>query len=146
MSCIKISLKRDAVWDQNRQLFFKKKGELHFYFILCTPCFVHFFLFCWFVFSKSCTRSIEVWVCDCLMYFVFPQGPTFPDPINTPEDLKRLNESVDVTKSLKYVSDAITLTRHKLEGKVPLIGFAGAPVSHLALCMALVVWTSHKKS
>lgn len=28
---------------------------------------------------------------------------------------------------LKYVYDAITLTRHKLEGKVPLIGFTGAP-------------------
>jgi uroporphyrinogen decarboxylase len=29
---------------------------------------------------------------------------------------------------LKYVGEAITLTRHKLEGKVPLFGFSGAPV------------------
>lgn len=30
---------------------------------------------------------------------------------------------------MKYVYDAIALTREKLNGKVPLIGFAGAPVS-----------------
>jgi len=34
-----------------------------------------------------------------------------------------------VNETLKYVGDAITLTRHKLDGKVPLIGFTGAPVS-----------------
>ena len=33
----------------------------------------------------------------------------------------------DVKQELKYVFDALTLTRHKLEGKVPLIGFTGAP-------------------
>ena len=33
---------------------------------------------------------------------------------------------------LKYVFDAITLTRHKLEGKVPLIGFTGAPWTLMA--------------
>ena len=38
---------------------------------------------------------------------------------------------VDVHKELGYVFSAITLTRHKLEGKVPLIGFCGAPVSEL---------------
>ena len=46
----------------------------------------------------------------------------------TPEDLDKLETNVDVKKSLGYVFDAITLTRHKLEGKVPLIGFSGAPV------------------
>ena len=34
--------------------------------------------------------------------------------------------------ALKYVFDAITLTRHKLEGKVPLIGFTGAPWTLMA--------------
>merc|ERR1719431_2006778 len=33
---------------------------------------------------------------------------------------------------MKYVYDAITLTRHKLEGKVPLIGFTGAPWTLMA--------------
>lgn len=56
------------------------------------------------------------------------QGPTFPEPLVSPEDLEKLEKKVDVKKSLGYVYDAITLTRHKLEGKVPLIGFSGAPV------------------
>jgi uroporphyrinogen-III decarboxylase len=30
--------------------------------------------------------------------------------------------------ALGYVFEAITLTRHELKGKVPLIGFCGAPV------------------
>lgn len=43
--------------------------------------------------------------------------------------IKKLNENVVVEETLGYLMDAITLTRHKLEGKVPLIGFSGAPVS-----------------
>ena len=56
------------------------------------------------------------------------KGPTFPDPLKDPEDLQRLKTKVDVKKELDYVFKAITLTRHKIEGKVPLIGFTGAPV------------------
>lgn len=57
------------------------------------------------------------------------KGPTFPEPLKEPEDLQRLQAKVDVDKELGYVFKAITLTRHKIEGKVPLIGFTGAPVS-----------------
>ena len=32
---------------------------------------------------------------------------------------------------MKGTLEAITMTRKKLEGKVPLLGFAGAPVSQL---------------
>lgn len=56
------------------------------------------------------------------------KGPTFPEPLKEPEDLQRLQAKVDVDKELGYVFKAITLTRHKIEGKVPLIGFTGAPV------------------
>ena len=42
--------------------------------------------------------------------------------------LQKLKKDVDLVKSLGYVFSAITLTRQKLEGKVPLIGFSGAPV------------------
>jgi uroporphyrinogen decarboxylase len=59
----------------------------------------------------------------------FYQGMIFDFLLDTPEDLDKLNTVVDVTQELHYVMDAITLTRQKLEGKVPLIGFAGAPVS-----------------
>ena len=53
-------------------------------------------------------------------------GPTFDKPLSTPDDIKSL-VIPDVRVALKYVFDAITMTRHKLEGKVPLIGFTGAP-------------------
>ncbi len=43
----------------------------------------------------------------------------------------------DVYKELGYVFDAISLTREKLEGSVPLIGFSGAPWT----LMAYMVYT-----
>ncbi|KAM7447061.1 hypothetical protein ABFA07_004704 [Porites harrisoni] len=55
------------------------------------------------------------------------KGPVFPDPIREPSDIEKLKQEVDLQKSLGYVFRAITLTRVKLEGKVPLIGFSGAP-------------------
>ncbi|KAJ3356523.1 hypothetical protein HDU83_000874 [Entophlyctis luteolus] len=54
-------------------------------------------------------------------------GPYFPQPLRTPEDLARLDKKPDVHATLQYVFDAITLTRTKLDGRVPLIGFSGAP-------------------
>jgi uroporphyrinogen decarboxylase len=54
-------------------------------------------------------------------------GPHFPNPIRTLEDLSRIKKEVDVHKELGYVFDAITLTRRKLDGRVPLFGFVGAP-------------------
>ena len=53
-------------------------------------------------------------------------GPVFDKPLVNPGDIDSLTIP-DVNTVLKYVFDAITLTRHKLEGKVPLIGFTGAP-------------------
>ena len=54
-------------------------------------------------------------------------GPVFTDPLKTPKDMKQLCSSVEALPKLQYVFEAITLTRHKLNGKVPLIGFTGAP-------------------
>ncbi|KAI4454669.1 methyltetrahydrofolate:homocysteine methyltransferase related [Holotrichia oblita] len=53
-------------------------------------------------------------------------GPVIKDPV-TIENLKNLN-SEGAANRLNYVGKAITLTRKKLNGKVPLIGFSGAPV------------------
>eukprot|EP00055_Hartaetosiga_balthica_P000336 m.136259 g.136259 ORF g.136259 m.136259 type:complete len:702 (+) comp10557_c0_seq1:76-2181(+) len=55
------------------------------------------------------------------------KGPVFPNPIATEEDLEALNPNPDVNEELGYVFRAITVTRHRLKGHVPLIGFAGAP-------------------
>jgi len=60
------------------------------------------------------------------------KGPTFDDPLTTPEDLKKLKQVVDVKKELGYVMAALTLTRKELNGRVPLLGFIGAPWTLLA--------------
>jgi len=58
------------------------------------------------------------------------KGPHFPEPLVSPEDKQYqeiMDRKVDVKESLDYVYKAITLTRQKLRGRVPLIGFCGAP-------------------
>ncbi|KAG0070420.1 Uroporphyrinogen decarboxylase in heme biosynthesis [Podila epicladia] len=60
------------------------------------------------------------------------KGPHFPDPLVVPSDMSRLRQDVDVNKELKYVFEAITMTRHALRGRVPLIGFVGAPWTLMA--------------
>ncbi|PNP41337.1 hypothetical protein TGAMA5MH_06661 [Trichoderma gamsii] len=58
------------------------------------------------------------------------KGPHFPNPLQNPLDgqyEKVLDSKVDVAAELDYVYKAITLTRKKLAGRVPLIGFCGAP-------------------
>ena len=53
-------------------------------------------------------------------------GPRFPHPLRTPGDFDRLRE-VSPEDALGYVLDALRLARRELAGRVPLIGFAGAP-------------------
>ncbi|KAL2172105.1 hypothetical protein VTG60DRAFT_475 [Thermothelomyces hinnuleus] len=58
------------------------------------------------------------------------KGPHFPNPLRSPDDgqyAELLKRDVDVAKELDYVYKAITLTRKKLQGRVPLFGFCGAP-------------------
>lgn len=54
------------------------------------------------------------------------KGPVLPDPIKTINDLSRIRVP-DVDDTLHYVFDAIKLIKQELNGRVPLIGFAGAP-------------------
>ncbi|MHA4807977.1 uroporphyrinogen decarboxylase [Flavitalea flava] len=54
------------------------------------------------------------------------KGPFLPDPVKQPKDLDRLILP-DVEEKLGYVFDALRLTKKTLDGRVPLIGFAGAP-------------------
>lgn len=53
------------------------------------------------------------------------RGPVFPKRIASVADLKSLH--VSDAEELNYVHDAIMLTKRELNGRVPLIGFAGAP-------------------
>lgn len=54
------------------------------------------------------------------------KGPILPNPIKTNADLNRVRVP-DVHETLGYVFDAIKLIKQELNGRVPLIGFAGAP-------------------
>lgn len=54
------------------------------------------------------------------------KGPILPAPIKGIQDLQRV-EVPDVQERLHYVFDAIRLIKKELDGRVPLIGFAGAP-------------------
>lgn len=53
-------------------------------------------------------------------------GPRFPDPIRLYTQIRDLKD-IDPSRDLKYVADAIILTQQRLAGRVPLIGFSGAP-------------------
>ena len=53
------------------------------------------------------------------------KGPVFPKRITSEADLSSLH--IAQAEELQYVLDAIRLTKKELQGKVPLIGFAGAP-------------------
>jgi uroporphyrinogen decarboxylase len=54
------------------------------------------------------------------------KGPVFPKTINTPSELSHIRIA-DPEADLSYVMEAIKLVKNDLNGKVPLIGFAGAP-------------------
>ena len=54
------------------------------------------------------------------------KGPVLPDPIKTVKDLIRVRVP-NVDETLGYVFEAIKLIKQELNGRVPLIGFAGAP-------------------
>jgi uroporphyrinogen decarboxylase len=54
------------------------------------------------------------------------KGPSLPSVIQSQKDVDALRTD-GVEENLKYVMDALSLTKKELNGRVPLIGFAGAP-------------------
>lgn len=54
------------------------------------------------------------------------KGPSFDAPIRSAADVDRLR-AVHPAEHLAYTLDALRLVRRELDGRVPLIGFAGAP-------------------
>lgn len=52
-------------------------------------------------------------------------GPQFPEPLCSSDDISKLDRGI--TGKLQYVFDAISETKRRLNGRVPVIGFAGAP-------------------
>ena len=54
------------------------------------------------------------------------KGPSLPKVVQAQKDIDALI-TTGAEDSLKYVCDALSLTKKELNGRVPLIGFAGAP-------------------
>jgi uroporphyrinogen decarboxylase len=57
--------------------------------------------------------------------FVSGEGPVIENPVRTSEDIDTL--SISNTDELGYVGESIQLAVRQLAGRVPVIGFAGAP-------------------
>ncbi|MCE2613749.1 uroporphyrinogen decarboxylase [Flavobacteriaceae bacterium D16] len=61
-------------------------------------------------------------------------GPYLPEPIRNAADLEHV-VIPDVDIELGYVMEAIKMTKEKLNGEIPLIGFAGSPWTLLCYCV-----------
>lgn len=60
------------------------------------------------------------------LYFVAGEGPRFERPLRDAAAISRLGVP-DMETELRYVMDAVRMTRRALDGRVPLIGFSGSP-------------------
>lgn len=58
--------------------------------------------------------------------FAKGEGPVIHNPIRSRADVEALRV-IDPCEDLRHVLDAVQLVRRELDGKTPLIGFAGAP-------------------
>lgn len=60
------------------------------------------------------------------LYFEEGEGPRFQHPVTDEAAIAKLAVP-DPHDELRYVTDAVTLIRRELDGRVPLIGFSGSP-------------------
>jgi uroporphyrinogen decarboxylase len=58
--------------------------------------------------------------------FTEHKGPRFPNPVRTDADIEKLVVP-DARKKTGFVHDAVVLINRRLDGRVPLLGFAGSP-------------------
>lgn len=66
--------------------------------------------------------------CMGLPYEMIPKkGPFFPRTIQTRADAEALISGEEAIQKLGYVYEGLDMTKERLENRVPLIGFSGAP-------------------
>lgn len=58
--------------------------------------------------------------------FAKNEGPVISNPVRTAKDVENI-KILDAEEATPYVMEAIRLLRKELDGRVPLIGFSGAP-------------------
>ncbi len=62
--------------------------------------------------------------------FTFRPSPVCAQPVRTRADVERLH-AYDVADALPFVGQALRLVKESLNGELPLLGFAGAPLTLL---------------
>lgn len=77
--------------------------------------------------------------------FVEGEGPSINNPIRSSADVDRLRR-FEPREALGYVLETIRLLRKELEGRVPLIGFGGAPFTLAAYAIEGGPSTSYAKT
>ena len=60
------------------------------------------------------------------LHFVEGEGPKFSHQLSSLSEINQLTKP-DVSKDLSYVSEAVSVIKKNLKGRVPLIGFSGSP-------------------
>jgi len=60
-------------------------------------------------------------------HFAKGEGPKIEQPLRSAADIDRVAEEIDAAAELSYVMESVKAIRKELDGKTPLIGFAGAP-------------------
>ena len=60
------------------------------------------------------------------LHFIEGEGPKFSHPLSSLAEINQLTKP-DVSKDLSYVSEAVSVIKKNLKGRVPLIGFTGSP-------------------
>ena len=68
------------------------------------------------------------------LQFETGEGPVIQRPVRTAADVAKLG-APDPQQDLSYVVDAVSLIRRELQGRVPLIGFAGSPWTVATYCV-----------
>ncbi len=58
--------------------------------------------------------------------FAKNEGPVIHNPVRTPADIDAIR-IIEPVEDVPYLLEAIRMVRRELEGKLPLIGFSGAP-------------------
>ena len=77
--------------------------------------------------------------------FVKGEGPSIDNPIRSAADVDRLR-TFEPREALGYVLETIRLLRKELDGRVPLIGFGGAPFTLAAYAIEGGPSTSYAKT
>jgi len=60
------------------------------------------------------------------LHFIEGEGPKFSHPLSSLSEINQLTKP-DVSADLSYVSEAVSVIKKNLKGRVPLIGFSGSP-------------------